>query len=123
MQSLYKLELDGDNLPKTTLVNKEFWGADDAPYGAYGGFLHEGKVYLYGQRNDHSVAITRVDSASIEDKSRYEYYVDGGWTSNKPSREDAAATIPNAGAGGQGTFYYSECASYVQLGSSNRSHP
>lgn len=121
IQSMYYVEYqpprDGKSLPKVSLVNEQFWGANDAPYGSYGSLNNAGTVYLYGQRADGTIALAKVPPGSVTDKSKYQYYVGGKWTSTKPARNDTAATIPNAGAGGQGTFYFSShWNEYVWIG-------
>ncbi|KAF7980303.1 hypothetical protein HWV62_39089 [Athelia sp. TMB] len=108
----YQPARDGQNLP-------QFWGDAEASYGAYGGLVQDNVAYLYAQRTDGSVTLAKVPSASVTDKTQYQYYVSGAWTTTVPGRNDTSATIPNAGAGGQGTFYYSSLWNeYVWIGGS-----
>lgn len=78
-------------------------------------------AYLYGQLNNGTnnigAALARVPIGSIEDKTKYSYYNNGGWSSKKPGIGDKSALIPNAGTRGQGTFYYSSYyTSYIWIG-------
>ncbi|KZP25721.1 hypothetical protein FIBSPDRAFT_1041316 [Athelia psychrophila] len=121
--SLYYVEYqparDGQNLPVVTLVEEEFWSTDIAPYGAYGNVMQNSTAYLYGQRTDGSVALAKAPADSVRDTTKYEFYVNGAWTTTVPSRNDTNAAIANCGAGGQGTFYYSSLWSeYVWIGGS-----
>ncbi|KZP18590.1 hypothetical protein FIBSPDRAFT_933365 [Athelia psychrophila] len=121
LPSLYYLEYqpdrDGQNLPQVTLINEEFWSEAIASYGTYGSLVQDSTAYLYAQRTDGSVALAKAPAASVADTTQYQYYVNGGWTSTVPGRNDTDASIPNCGAGGQGTFYYSSLWSeYVWIG-------
>lgn len=104
-------------LPSVSVVNPDFWADHEIPYGAYGNVVHGGYAYLFAQLGSSSaggiVALARVkvadEPASVEDRSRYEYFVAGSWTPNVPRQSDAPlVALPNASAGGQGTYYYSE---------------
>ncbi|KAF7975513.1 hypothetical protein HWV62_9321 [Athelia sp. TMB] len=97
------------NIARTSFLISlpEFWSDAEASYGAYGGLVQDNVAYLYAQRTDGSVTLAKVPSASVTDKTQYQYYLSGAWTTTVPGRNDTSATIPNAGAGGQGTFYYS----------------
>ncbi|KAF2168991.1 hypothetical protein M409DRAFT_52967 [Zasmidium cellare ATCC 36951] len=127
--SLYRSDYNPANqgvsktLPPVTLVNENFWPAQSIPYGSYGWAISpDGKTaYLYGQLNNGTAnlgaALARVPINSIEDKSQYSYYNNGGWSSTAPSLTSTSARIANAGTNGQGTFYYSSYfSSYMWLG-------
>ena len=44
----------------------------------------------------------------LEDRSQYQYYVNGAWTNTMPGLGDSGScNIPNVSAGGQGTYYFS----------------
>ncbi|KAM3551169.1 hypothetical protein ARSEF4850_008011 [Beauveria asiatica] len=43
----------------------------------------------------------------LEGASRYEYYVDGKWTSQRPGIDNRGVEVANSSAGGQGTYFYS----------------
>lgn len=60
---------------------------------------NNGTVYLCGQRSDGTVALAQALAGSVTDQTQ--------WTTTAPGRNDSDAAIPNAGAGGQGTFYFS----------------
>ncbi|UJO23803.1 hypothetical protein CLAFUW4_13482 [Fulvia fulva] len=99
---------DRNALPTTELVDGEFFKEDEVAYGRYGNFAKDGYAYLYGQTKSKGTALAKVPLSSIEDRSTYQYFSSNAWTSTPPT---TPSTIPNAGAGGQGTFYYS---SYLQ---------
>ena len=125
--SLYKMTYDNTNpdkeaLPVNKLVDPEFWEPGSIGYGAYGRVVHKGVAYLYGQGLYRNTALAKVPLASLEDKSKYQYYVNGAWTKTKPSISDTSAWIPNAGASKQGRFYYSEAFdSFMWIGQRNMS--
>lgn len=117
--TLYKVTYTSgaDGLPAAEIINSAFWAEGDIPYGTYGGVVQDGTVYLWGQGTNRDVNLARVPVASVEDTSQYEYYVSGAWSSSQPALGDTAATIGNASAGGQGTYYYSNpWQSYVWIG-------
>jgi hypothetical protein len=104
-------------LPQVEIVNSAFWAENEIPYGNYGGVVQGSTAYLWGQDSNKNVALARVPVGSIEDASQYEFYVNGVWTSNKPTLGNTAAKIENVSAGGQGTYYYSQpWQSYVWIG-------
>ncbi|KAI1435573.1 hypothetical protein GGR50DRAFT_702881 [Xylaria sp. CBS 124048] len=110
--SLYKLTYnlgtaDRNVLPKVTLLDEGFWPDDSIPYGAYGNVLKDGIAYLFGQSSKGMVALAKVPSGAIEDRTQYQYWVNGSWTTKRPSINDTNANIPNVNAGGQGTYYFS----------------
>ncbi|KAL8354839.1 hypothetical protein RB601_000553 [Gaeumannomyces tritici] len=121
--ALYKVEhkedggADAEALPSASVVKGDFWADHEISYGAYGNVVHGGYAYLFAQLSPSggagAVALARVKAddgpAAVEDRSRYEYFVAGSWTGNMPRQADAAlVAVPNASAGGQGTYYYSE---------------
>lgn len=122
--SIYRTSYTGtsnkNTLPTATLLNTAFWKSGEVGFGDYGGVVKNGYAYLYGQnffRN--STLVARVPTGSVEKRSAYQYYnpTTATWTSTVPSINDTSAIIPNAGAGGQGTFYYSNYyTSYIWIG-------
>ncbi|KAI0914587.1 hypothetical protein F4823DRAFT_557936 [Ustulina deusta] len=110
--SLYKMisvidDSDRNALPTVSLVDENFWLYGSIPYGAYGNVIKDGIVYLFGKPSNGIVSLAKVPVGSIEDKSQYQYWVNGGWTSSMPRINDANISIPNVSAGGQGTYYFS----------------
>ncbi|KAI0803407.1 hypothetical protein GGR55DRAFT_691782 [Xylaria sp. FL0064] len=110
--SLYKMTYDTTNsdrnaLPAISLVDENFWVYGGVPYGNYGGVVKDGVAYLFGRPSNGNVGLAKVPAGSIEDKSQYQYWVNGAWTSNLPGTNDNINT-PNASAGGQGTYYFSD---------------
>ncbi|KAK4498404.1 hypothetical protein PRZ48_011062 [Zasmidium cellare] len=122
--SLYRTTYTGtsnkNTLPTATLVTTEFWKAGEIGFGDYGGVVKNGYAYLYGQNFNHNgTFIARVPTGSVETRSAYQFYnaTSLTWSSTLPSINDTTAVIPNAGAGGQGTFYYSNYyKSYIWIG-------
>ncbi|KAF2758908.1 hypothetical protein EJ05DRAFT_429524, partial [Pseudovirgaria hyperparasitica] len=118
---LYRLDFESDSsdttsLPKVTTVDSDFWDIDEIPYGDYGNFVHDGTAYLYAQANG-STSLARVPASQIETKSAYEYWVNGSWTSQRPTIDSDGINISNCNAGGQGTYYYSKpWNSFVWIG-------
>lgn len=94
-------------LPNVTIVQESFWTSDQLPYGSYGGVVADGIAYLYGQNNARSVGLARVPADQVTNKTAYEFYVNGDWTSAAPGVNDTGVNILNVSAGGQGTYYYS----------------
>ncbi|KAI0539200.1 hypothetical protein GGR58DRAFT_525176 [Xylaria digitata] len=110
--SLYKLtyELgtsDPNVLPTATLVSEDFWLYGSIPYGAYGNVIKDDTAYLFGQPSHGVISLAKVPVGAIEDPSRYQFWVNGAWTSSMPTIGDANISIPNMSAGGQGTYYFS----------------
>ncbi|KAI1189303.1 hypothetical protein F5B17DRAFT_391882 [Nemania serpens] len=110
--SLYKLTYnlgtsDRNVLPTVTLVNEDFWLYGSIPYGSYGNVIKDGIAYLFGQPSNGVVSLAKVPIGSIEDRSKYQYWVNGAWVSSMPSIGAANISIPNVSAGGQGTYYFS----------------
>ncbi|KAI2626852.1 hypothetical protein GGS21DRAFT_545926 [Xylaria nigripes] len=110
--SLYKLTYDLNTadrnaLPRVTFLNEVFWPGGSIPYGAYGNLIKDGIAYLFGQPSTGVVALAKVPAGAIQDRSQYQYWVNGAWTKKMPSIKDANVGIYNASAGGQGTYYFS----------------
>ncbi|EME39906.1 hypothetical protein DOTSEDRAFT_91245 [Dothistroma septosporum NZE10] len=113
----YASSSDLNVLPTTQLISPGFCEEGEIGYGRYGNVAKDNYAYLYGQTASKTTALARVPLSSIEDRSTYQYYVNNAWSSTPPSISSASATVPNAGAGGQGTFYYcSYLTSYVWIG-------
>ncbi|KAL7793232.1 hypothetical protein V8C37DRAFT_378868 [Trichoderma ceciliae] len=116
-QMTYKPDGNPNVLPTVATVESKFWREHEIAYGTYGNVVKGEYAYLYGLLHPGGVALARIPADGAEDKSQYEYYVRGRWTSTMPAINDPAAAIPNAGTTGQGTFYYSNRAqSYVWIG-------
>lgn len=104
----YKLgNSDLNALPTVCLVSEDFWLYGSIPYGAYGNVIKDGVAYLFGKPANGVISLAKVPVESIENKSKYHYWVNGAWTSTMPRIGDANISIPNVSAGGQGTYYFS----------------
>jgi hypothetical protein len=118
----YKPNTNVNVVPTVKPVDTSFWKAGEIAYGTYGNVVNGGYAYLYGLLYPTGVALARVSVASIEDKTKYQYYVGGKWTSTKPAITNPLAAVPNAGTTGQGTFYYcSKAQSYIWIGQNSPS--
>ena len=111
--SLYKVTYaqstkDPNALPTTALIKESFWDNDTIPYGAYGNIVLNNTAYLFGQPSNGNIALARVQVDQIEDRSSFEYYVNNSWTKTQPTVADSGTYIPNAGGGGQGTYFFSD---------------
>ena len=121
-RTLYKVTYhptsDRKRLPSVSVVQENFWKRGEIGYGDYGNVVRDGVAYLFGQTDSpKGTALAKVAVDAVEHKSQYQYYVNDRWTKQRPGINDTAAIIPNAGAGGQGTFYYADVfASYVWIG-------
>ena len=121
-RTLYKITYQETSkksrLPSVSVVTENFWRRGEIGYGDYGNVVRNGIAYLYGQTGSpKGTALAKVAVNDVEDPKQYQYYVNGGWTKERPGINDTAAIIPNAGAGGQGTFYYSNYfSSYIWIG-------
>lgn len=109
---------DSAVLPKTHFVNATFFQENQFAYGAAGNIIVDSTAYLWAQSfRGAATALARVEVSSIEDLSRYEYYVGGAWTSDMPKSVNAKDADLKCTAGGQGTFYHSDAWScYVWIG-------
>ncbi|CEJ83748.1 hypothetical protein VHEMI03246 [[Torrubiella] hemipterigena] len=116
----YKPTADTNVVPNVTVVSYEFWKQHEIGYGTYGNIVSNGYVYAYGKAETNGswiIGLARVPVGSVEQKSKYEYFVNGKWTRTIPKYTDSAANVLNAGYGGQGTFYYSKKhASFFWIG-------
>jgi hypothetical protein len=112
--ALYQINYDGstgssnpNQLPSVVLVEETFWTSDQIPYGTYGNLVVNGTAYLYGQNANGTVGLAQVPSDQVSNLTAYQYYVNDAWTTTIPGVNDTGVNIPNASAGGQGTYYYS----------------
>lgn len=121
-RTLYKITYQSSSnkklLPTVSVVNENFWKRHEIGYGDYGNIVRNGVAYLYGQTDEPlGTALAKVSVDHVEDRSQYQYYVNGQWTKSMPGINNTAAIVSNAGAGGQGTFYYSDhFSSYIWIG-------
>ncbi|KAH8689169.1 hypothetical protein BGW36DRAFT_466710 [Talaromyces proteolyticus] len=99
--------LNSTELPSVVSVDDTFWKADQIPYGTYGGAVVNDTAYLYGMSTAGTIGLAQVPADQVSNQTAYQYYVNNAWTSIAPGVNDTGVDISNAGAGGQGTFYYS----------------
>ncbi|KAJ7836890.1 hypothetical protein B0H14DRAFT_2513969 [Mycena olivaceomarginata] len=114
--SLYRVVSEhAESLPTAKVEISSFWSGTQIGYGTAASVLHNGfvspLVYL-------AVARAKLTGlfGSIEDKSIYEYYVNGSWVKTALASNDTAIALPNTSAT-QGTVYWSpKWQSYVWIG-------
>ncbi|KAJ6504348.1 hypothetical protein C8R47DRAFT_1067260 [Mycena vitilis] len=107
-------------IPTTTMDISSFWSSSQIGYGSAASVVNNGYAYLYGATSNGKLALARAAQTgflgSLEDKSLYEYYVNGAWTSVAPAADDASIPLPNTSSA-QGTIYWSpKWQSYVWIG-------
>ncbi|KAI9897375.1 hypothetical protein N3K66_007231 [Trichothecium roseum] len=108
---------DKNALPTIEIANESFWPQDAVPFGVYGHAVKDGVAYLWGQPSNKNLFLAKVPADSVEDITKYEYWVNGSWGSTPPAMDDANSVLENGSAGGQGTYYYSEqWQKYVWIG-------
>ena len=115
---LYSITADGDNLPIAQEVKAGFWTEDEVGYGSANTVVSGEYAYLYGTTST-GLALARVKTdADFTDRSSYEFYVNGAWTSTTPTKDDSTITLAQTSTA-QGTIYYSDrWSSFVWLGGS-----
>lgn len=123
--SLYKFVYDVKNqdrnaVPRMELVNEAIFPQGSFPFGTHGSAVKDGLVFLWGKASNSRIAMARVAVWAVEDASKYEYYVNGRWTSQRPNIDNAGVEVANSSAGGQGTYFYSPYwKKWVWIGQSN----
>ncbi|KAK4496975.1 hypothetical protein PRZ48_011424 [Zasmidium cellare] len=117
-KTTYTPNADPNALPTVSIVSPDFWKQGEIGYGQYGSVIHDSTLYLYGQTDaGKGTVLAKVPTTSVEDRSTYQFYDAGTWSNTPPSINSTTAPLPNAGAGGQGTFYYSAAfQSYIWIG-------
>ncbi|KAM3449206.1 hypothetical protein MY3296_007159 [Beauveria thailandica] len=58
-----------------------------------------------GSTSGATLAAARI-ATRLEGASRYEHYVDGKWTSQRPGIDNRGVEVANSSAGGQGMYIY-----------------
>ncbi|KAF7336906.1 hypothetical protein MVEN_02126900 [Mycena venus] len=119
--SLYRVVSEhAGPLPTAKVEISKFWSGTQIGYGTAASVLHNGFAYLYGATPNRQLAVARAKLkglfGSLEDKSIYEYYVNGSWTKTTPLYNDTTIVLPNTSSK-QGTMYWSpKWQSYVWIG-------
>ncbi|KAF2216856.1 hypothetical protein CERZMDRAFT_92929 [Cercospora zeae-maydis SCOH1-5] len=145
-KEIYAPSADPNALPKVGIISTSFYGDNAIGYGRYGSLVHEDVAYLYGQTAERETVLARVSPDRVEDRTAYEYFQASTrtWTNSSPVFNVSTITssptntsnstnstiaeaktlqstyvLPNAGLGGQGTFYYSSYFSrFIWIGQS-----
>jgi hypothetical protein len=102
-------------LPHASIIDGSFWNENEIPFGTHGTVVRDGIAYLFARVGDVT-AVARVLVDLIERKACYEYWT-GEWTKARPLIGDSTINIPNASAGGDGTYFWSPAwQSFVWIG-------
>ena len=108
-------------LPEVEIVDEEFWEQDEFAYGNYGNIVRNGTSFLYAMSDAGTIALAKVGTGDVQDKSKYQYWVDGEWTATMPGINQTGVHV-SATYGGQGTFYFDDSwESYVWIGQRGKS--
>ncbi|KAJ7453288.1 hypothetical protein B0H11DRAFT_2245526 [Mycena galericulata] len=107
-------------IPSTSVDVSSFWSTTQIGYGSAASVVNNGYAYLYGPTPNGKLAIARAALTdflgALDDKTLYEYYVNGAWTTTAPVSSDSTIPLPNTSSV-QGTIYYSpKWSSYVWIG-------
>ncbi|KAJ7139251.1 hypothetical protein C8R44DRAFT_659570 [Mycena epipterygia] len=108
------------SIPASTVDISSFWSTTQIGYGSAASVVNNGFAYLYGATSNGKLALARAALTGflgdLEDKSLYEYYVNGAWTTTAPAASDSTIPLPNTSSV-QGTIYWSpKWSSYVWIG-------
>ncbi|KAF7377217.1 hypothetical protein MSAN_00141400 [Mycena sanguinolenta] len=106
--------------PTVSLLVSSFWSSTQIGYGSAASVVANGYAYLYGPTPNGKLAVARAAQTdflgALNDKSIYEYYVNGAWTTTAPVSTDSTIPLPNTSSA-QGTIYWSpKWSSYVWIG-------
>ncbi|KAF7344126.1 hypothetical protein MVEN_01702500 [Mycena venus] len=107
-------------IPATNLEISNFWTSTQIGYGSAASVVSNGFAYLYGATPNGKLAVARAAQTAflgaLDDKSLYQYYVNGVWTTTVPASNDTGIPLPNT-TSAQGTIYWSpKWQSYVWIG-------
>ncbi|KAJ6574533.1 hypothetical protein B0H19DRAFT_935355 [Mycena capillaripes] len=107
-------------IPNSTVDISSFWSSTQIGYGSAASVVNNGFAYLYGATPNGRLAVARAAQTgflgALEDKSLYQYYVNGAWTTTVPASNNAGIPLPNTSSA-QGTVYWSpKWSSYVWIG-------
>ncbi|KAF8186586.1 hypothetical protein K438DRAFT_2019814 [Mycena galopus ATCC 62051] len=108
------------SIPTASVLVSSFWSTTQIGYGSAASVVNNGYAYLYGATSSGHLAVARAALTdflgALDDKSVYEYYVDGAWTATAPLSTDSTIPLPNTSSA-QGTIYWSpKWSSYVWIG-------
>ncbi|KAJ7779737.1 hypothetical protein B0H16DRAFT_1499718 [Mycena metata] len=107
-------------MPTVSVDVSQFWSTTQIGYGSAASVVRNGFAYLYGATPNGKLAVARAATTgflgALDDKSLYQYYVNGAWTSTAPVWTDTTIPLPNT-SDVQGTIYWSpKWSSYVWIG-------
>jgi len=107
-------------IPATNVEISSFWSTTQVGYGSAATVVNNGFAYLYGATPNGKLAVARAALTgflgALDDKTLYQYYVNGAWTSTAPASSDTGIPLPNTSSA-QGSIYWSpKWNSYVWIG-------
>ena len=101
---------DANTIPATNMDISGFWTDNQVGYGNDASVVANGYAYLYGATPSGGLAVARCALTgylgTLEDKSLYQYYVNGQWQTAIPGKNDSGVTLANTRSA-QGTVYFS----------------
>ncbi|KAJ6476718.1 hypothetical protein C8R47DRAFT_1289970 [Mycena vitilis] len=121
--SLYRLSTTSSGpIPTTNMEGPSFWSSSQVGYGTAASVVRNGYAYLYGTTPDKKLAVARVAQTGflgdLENRSLYQFYVNGGWTNVIPAANNPGISLPNTSSA-QGTVFWSpKWQAYVWIGGS-----
>ncbi|KAJ7463156.1 hypothetical protein FB451DRAFT_1493851 [Mycena latifolia] len=107
-------------IPSVSVDISSYWSTTQIGYGSAASVVNNGFAYLYGATPNGKLAVARAALTgflgALEDRSIYEYYVNGVWTRTAPVSTDSTIPLANTNSA-QGTIYWSpKWQSYVWIG-------
>ena len=101
---------DPNTIPATNMDISGFWTSDQVGYGNDASVVANGYAYLYGATPSNGLGIARCALTgflgTLENRTLYEYYVNGQWQTAIPGKNDSGVTLENTRSA-QGTVYFS----------------
>ncbi|TBU32701.1 hypothetical protein BD311DRAFT_686942 [Dichomitus squalens] len=111
---------DASKIPTTNMDISGFWTGNQVGYGNDASVVANGYAYLYGATPSGGLAVARAaltgTLGTLEDRSLYQFYVNGKWQTAIPNKNDSGITLANTRSA-QGTVYFSKrWNSFVWIG-------
>ncbi|KAJ7062680.1 hypothetical protein C8F01DRAFT_1281624 [Mycena amicta] len=112
--------VDTSVIPAGTVAMSKFWASNQVGYGSAASVLSGSFIYLYGSTPSGQLAVARSALTgflgALDNKSTYQYYVNGAWTNTAPTTSTAGIALANTRSV-QGTVYFSnKWNSFVWIG-------
>ncbi|KAJ7073864.1 hypothetical protein C8F01DRAFT_971290 [Mycena amicta] len=120
MYHVSQTSVDTSVMPSVAVAVSKFWAEDEVGYGSAANVLSGSFMYLYGTTPSGQLAVARSALTgflgALDNKSTYEYYVNGAWTTTAPTTSTDGIGLDNTRSA-QGTVYFSsKWNSFVWIG-------